>query len=156
MNGTSSNVHTQTEPGHSKYLQYTAPLDRQGCIPFLGLFVFDLTHIAVSPSWFLPQAASSSSSSYSSLASSSSPVNGSASEENNSTSVENGMGSAPPTPMKANHMATAARLEAPEPKDLQDLLPSGTLLVHFYRYQLIGTPLLLYFNRWYINVCYAW
>ena len=137
-NGTSSTIHSQTEPGHSKYLQYQAPLDRQGCIPFLGLFVFDLTHIAVSPSWFLPQAASSSdSSSFSSL------MNGPVSEENNGTSVENGMGSVPPTPMKANHMATAAWLEAPESKDLQDLLPSGTLLVHFYRYQLIGSTFLL-------------
>ncbi|KAF9132027.1 hypothetical protein BGX30_012807 [Mortierella sp. GBA39] len=134
-NGMSSNIHTQTEPGHSKYLQYQAPLDKQGCIPFLGLFVFDLTHIAVSPSWFLPQVASSSSSS---LSSSSSPMNGSASEESNVTSVENGIGSTPSTPMKANHMATAARLEAPEPKDLQELLPSGSLLVHFYRYQLIA------------------
>jgi hypothetical protein len=48
------------------------------------------------------------------------------------------VGSIPSTPMKATPMATAARLEAPEPKDLQELLPSGTLLVHFYRYQLIG------------------
>ncbi|KAF8942289.1 hypothetical protein BGZ47_006635 [Haplosporangium gracile] len=129
-NGTSSNIHTQTEPGHSKYLQYQAPLDRQGCIPFLGLFVFDLTHIAVSPSWFLPQTSSSSSSS--------SPMNGSAPEDNNGISIENGMGSVPSTPIKADHMATAARLEAPESKDLQGLLPSGTLLVHFYRYQLIA------------------
>ncbi|KAF9148798.1 hypothetical protein BG015_009457 [Linnemannia schmuckeri] len=129
-NGTSSNIHTQTEPGHSKYLQYQAPLDRQGCIPFLGLFVFDLTHIAVSPSWFLPQTSSSSTLS--------SPMNGSTSEDNNDTFIENGMGSVPPTPMKADYMATAARLEAPEPKDLQSLLPSGTLLVHFYRYQLIA------------------
>lgn len=83
-------------------------------------------------------------------------MNDSASEENNGTSVENGMGSAPPTPMKASHMATAARLEAPEPKNLQDLLPSGTLLVHFYRYQLIGMPLLLYSNRSYVYVSFAW
>ncbi|KAG0265346.1 hypothetical protein BGZ95_003348 [Linnemannia exigua] len=120
------------EPGHSKYLQYQAPLDKQGCIPFLGLFVFDLTHIAVSPSWFLPQVVAPTS------------ENCSDSEENNSSSVDgaapfqSGLGSVPPTPMKANHMATAARLEAPEPKDLQDLMPSGTLLVHFYRYQLIA------------------
>lgn len=65
-------------------------------------------------------------------------MNVSASEENNGTSVENGMESVPPTPMKADHMATAARLEAPESKELPDLVPSGTLLVHFYRYQLIG------------------
>ncbi|KAF9128363.1 hypothetical protein BGW39_005143 [Mortierella sp. 14UC] len=134
-NGTGSHVHTATEPGHSKYLQYQAPLDRQGCIPFLGLFVFDLTHIAVSPSWFLSQVAAT--------APSHSSANGSDSEENSGNSADgassqNGLGSIPSTPMKANHMAAAARLEAPEPKDLQDLLPSGTLLVHFYRYQLIA------------------
>ncbi|KAF9911441.1 hypothetical protein EC991_003697 [Linnemannia zychae] len=134
--GTNSNVHTVTEPGHSKYLQYQAPLDKQGCIPFLGLFVFDLTHIAVSPSWFLPQVAATSSPS---------SMNGSESEKNSNNgcaesgaSFQSGLGSVPPTPMKANYMATAARLEAPEPKDLQDLLPSGMLLVHFYRYQLIA------------------
>ncbi|KAG0292569.1 hypothetical protein BGZ96_003992 [Linnemannia gamsii] len=130
-NGTSGGIHAQTDSGHSKYLQYQAPLDRQGCIPFLGLFVFDLTHIAVSPSWFLPQEASPLS-----------LANGSATPDDNNkcsdTSSPNDIGSVPSTPMKANHMATAARLEAPEPKDLQDLLPSGSLLVHFYRYQLIA------------------
>ncbi|KAF9088150.1 hypothetical protein BGX23_007593 [Mortierella sp. AD031] len=125
-NSTSSNIHTPTEPGHSKYLQYQAPLNKQGCIPFLGLFVFDLTHIAVSPSWFLPQVASATEGS--------DPDN----ENGSGDAFQNGVGSVPPTPMKANHMATAARLEAPDPKDLQGLMPTGTLLVHFYRYQLIA------------------
>ncbi|KAF9959721.1 hypothetical protein BGZ72_008968 [Mortierella alpina] len=115
-----SHVALSNEPGHSKYLQHQVPLDKQGCIPFLGLFVFDLTHIAVSPSWYLPP-------------SSNSPefVNGSGQDSP-------GLGSVPPTPMGASYPANAAHLQAPEPKDLQHLLPTGKLLVHFHRYQLIA------------------
>ncbi|KAF9933085.1 hypothetical protein FBU30_006586 [Linnemannia zychae] len=126
-NGTGSSTHTLIEPGHSKYLQYQAPLDKQGCIPFLGLFVFDLTHIAVSPSWFLPHSA---------LSTTGGGLN--SEDDINTTLFQNGVGSVPSTLMKANHMATAAHLVAPEPKDLQDLMSTGTLLVHFYRYQLIA------------------
>ncbi|KAG0334827.1 hypothetical protein BG000_008023 [Podila horticola] len=91
--------------GHNKYLNHQAPLDKQGCIPFLGLFVFDLTHIAVSPSWFLPPAAQT--------------------EED---AMSPGPGIQLPT----------SRLEPPEPKDLQEMMPTGALLVHFYRFQLIA------------------
>lgn len=97
--------------GHNKYLNHQAPLDKQGCIPFLGLFVFDLTHIAVSPSWFLPPAAQT--------------------EED---AMSPGPGIQLPT----------SRLEPPEPKDLQEMMPTGALLVHFYRFQLIGKYFCLY------------
>ncbi|KAG0203492.1 hypothetical protein BGX28_004245 [Mortierella sp. GBA30] len=109
-------VALSSELGHSKYLQHQVPLEKQGCIPFLGLFVFDLTHIAVSPPWYLPSTQSSDS----------------------TDSDSPGLGSVPPTPMGASYPATAAHLQAPEPKDLQELLPTGTLLVHFHRYQLIA------------------
>ncbi|KAF9289215.1 hypothetical protein BGZ68_009814 [Mortierella alpina] len=115
-----SHVALSNEPGHSKYLQHQVPLDKQGCIPFLGLFVFDLTHIAVSPSWYLPPATTSAES-----------VDGSGQDLL-------GLGSVPPTPMGASYPANAAHLQAPEPKDLQHLLPTGKLLVHFHRYQLIA------------------
>lgn len=98
--------------GHNKYLHHQAPLDKQGCIPFLGLFVFDLTHIAVSPSWFLPPAAP---------------------REEDAMSSGSGV-----------QFPATSRLEPPEPKDLQELVPTGALLVHFYRFQLIGKPLFVF------------
>ncbi|KAF9385481.1 hypothetical protein CPC16_007969 [Podila verticillata] len=103
INGSGSSV--SMDGWHNKYLHHQTPLDKQGCIPFLGLFVFDLTHIAVSPSWLLPPTASN----------------------------EDVMS---PTP-GAQFPATS-RLEPPEPKDLQELMPTGALLVHFYRFQLIA------------------
>ncbi|CAO3565863.1 unnamed protein product [Mortierella alpina] len=115
-----SHVALSNEPGHSKYLQHQVPLDKQGCIPFLGLFVFDLTHIAVSPSWYLP------------------PSSVCPESTNGSGQDSPGLGSVPPTPMGASYPANAAHLQAPEPRDLQHLLPTGRLLVHFHRYQLIA------------------
>ena len=113
------------EAGHSKYLQHQVPFDQQGCIPFLGLFVFDLTHIAVSPSWYLPP----------SLASQNLVA-----DEIINTGAEN------------NHLAEpqgraneAVSLVAPEPKDLHNLLSTGTLLVHFYKFQLIAKTI-----KWFI------
>ncbi|KAF9333217.1 hypothetical protein BG006_003890 [Podila minutissima] len=104
FNGSGSNA--SMEGSHNKYLHHQAPLDKQGCIPFLGLFVFDLTHIAVSPSWFLPPAA---------------------------PTEEDAMSSGPGV-----KFPVTSRLEPPEPKDLQELVPTGALLVHFYRFQLIA------------------
>ncbi|KAG0019515.1 hypothetical protein BGZ81_009688 [Podila clonocystis] len=104
LNGSGSNA--SMEGGHNKYLHHQAPLDKQGCIPFLGLFVFDLTHIAVSPSWFLPPA---------------------------TLTEEDAM-----SPGPGIQFPVTSRLEPPEPKDLQELMPTGSLLVNFYRFQLIA------------------
>ena len=117
FNGSGSNA--SMDGGQNKYLHHQTPLDKQGCIPFLGLFVFDLTHIAVSPSWFLPPAAS----------------------------TEDVM-----SPSPCAQFPATSRLEPPEPKDLQELMPTGALLVHFYRFQLIGKP--FFFWQCYGCLCF--
>ncbi|KAI1318318.1 hypothetical protein EDD11_006831 [Mortierella claussenii] len=135
-NSNNSNGHANTSASvhSSKYLHHPLPLDKQGCIPFLGLFVFDLTHIAVSPSWYLPQAPIDSSENQYQDNGYDYVLNdfaGTGCSGGSSTSV-------PPTPMGVSQLAMAAQLQAPEPKDLQELLPTGTLLVHFHRFQLIA------------------
>lgn len=110
-----SSSHPSNEIGHNKSLQHQVPLEKQGCIPFLGLFVFDLTHITVSPAWYLPLR-----------------TQGEDDVEPRCSS------SIPATPKGASHPSVTARLQAPDPNDLQELVPTGTLLVHVYRFQLIG------------------
>jgi len=109
-----SGAHSSSDAGRSKGLQYQVPLEKEGCIPFVGLFVYDLTHITVSPPWYLPLK----------------PQSEDASEPLNTGSV--------PATMGTGHASLTSRLEAPDPSDLQGLLPTGTLLVNFYRFQLIG------------------
>ncbi|KAK3823558.1 MAG: ras guanine nucleotide exchange factor domain-containing protein, partial [Benniella sp.] len=111
---TGSGAHSSSDAGRSKGLQYQVPLEKEGCIPFVGLFVYDLTHITVSPPWYLPLKSPSED----------------ASELPNTGSV--------PTTTGTGHTSLTSRLEAPDPSELQGLLPTGTLLVNFYRFQLIG------------------
>lgn len=138
IDASASGTHgSSSEHMHSKYLHHQVPLEKQGCIPFLGLFVFDLTHIAVSPPWYYPVCMSSSSS----MSDGSDGANGDGSLESN------GQNSGPQTPLRAGTGHTTnptLQLQAPHPKDLQELLPSGELLVHFHRYQLIGKRTLFF------------
>ncbi|KAG0261149.1 hypothetical protein BG011_001313 [Mortierella polycephala] len=127
-----SGIHgSSSEHMHNKYLHHQVPLEKQGCIPFLGLFVFDLTHIAVSPPWYYPVCMSSSSS-----------MSDGPDGANDDGSLESsGQNSGPQTSLRSGTGHTTnptLQLQAPHPKDLQDLLPSGELLVHFHRYQLIA------------------
>ncbi|KAG0056020.1 hypothetical protein BGZ83_006633 [Gryganskiella cystojenkinii] len=113
--------------GHSKYLQHQTPFDQQGCIPFLGLFVFDLTHIAVSPSWFLPPQVSSSTLSH--------ELN--AVESGVTNRMQEGTVSRGPRCVSRQNPG----LVAASPNDLPNLLSTGTLLVHFHKFQLIAKTL---------------
>lgn len=116
-----------SETGHSKYLQHQVPFDQQGCIPFLGLFVFDLTHIAVSPSWYLPPSPTSK-------------------EPDANDSIDNGAENNHLTAEQQSRVNTdTVSLVPPEPKNLPDLLSTGTLLVHFYKFQLIAKTI-----KWFI------
>ncbi|KAF9184919.1 hypothetical protein BGZ51_003042 [Haplosporangium sp. Z 767] len=122
---------SSSEHMHSKYLHHQVPLEKQGCIPFLGLFVFDLTHIVVSPPWYYPVCVSPSSS----------MSNGSDGANDDSSLESNSQNSGPQTPLRTgtgHAINPAHQLQAPDPKSLQELLPSGKLLVHFHRYQLIA------------------
>ncbi|KAF9361805.1 Guanine nucleotide exchange factor lte1 [Mortierella sp. AD094] len=89
--------------------------DEQGCIPFLGLFIFDLTHISVSSPWYLPQTST---------------------PQDEEGSKFQGSCSLPPKSVGTND--AGIRLQAPDPKDVQKLIPTGKLLVHFHRYKLIA------------------
>ncbi|GJJ74854.1 hypothetical protein EMPS_07212 [Entomortierella parvispora] len=115
----------ESEASHSKYLQNQVPFDQQGCIPFLGLFVFDLTHIAVSPSWYLAPSSTSQKAKV---------------DDNIASGAEND-----PSPEQQSRANEAVSLVAPEPQDLPDLLSTGTLLVHLYKFQLIAKTI-----KWFI------
>ncbi|KAF8983771.1 hypothetical protein BGZ46_009564 [Entomortierella lignicola] len=106
---TSSIQHLLNESGYSRYPSGHSTTNEQGCIPFLGLFVFDLTHISVSPPWYLPQ-----------------------------TDVEESrpqdlLSYLPQSMATTSNSNISSRLQVPEPKDVQKLIPTGTLLVHFHR-----------------------
>ncbi|KAF9905901.1 hypothetical protein BX616_000896 [Lobosporangium transversale] len=119
--------------GHSsKYLQYTVPLEKQGCIPFLGLFMYDLTHTTVLPPWYLPPLLLSD------------QKEGKEEEcvtpldkmEHNST--DGSIIGAQHSKESTSPMSISDQLRAPSSAELQELLPTGKLLVNFYRLQLIA------------------
>ncbi|KAF9433510.1 hypothetical protein BGZ76_009337 [Entomortierella beljakovae] len=95
-------------PNHPSISEYgssrrQATMNEQGCIPFLGLFVFDLTHISVSSPWYLPQKHS----------------------QNDEKSIN---------PQEAA-ASNSTRLEAPDPKDLPNLIPSAKTIKWFMAFQ---------------------
>ncbi|KAF9100866.1 hypothetical protein BGX27_000220 [Mortierella sp. AM989] len=115
MESTSPNQQFFGDAGHIRNTAHSGGTEAKGCIPFLGLFVFDLTHISVSSPWYLPQT----------------PV----------PQVEDrsqGVCSLPTKSVSIGNASIPTRLQAPEPKDVPKLIPTGTLLVHFHRYQLIA------------------
>ncbi|KAG0313771.1 hypothetical protein BGZ99_008593 [Dissophora globulifera] len=102
------------ESSHSKLLHHQTPVDKQGCIPFLGLFVFDLTHIAVSPPWYLPP------------------------ESSSSPGEIHILGGEPSASQSTTAPVAFSGLQEPDPTDIQELMSTGQLLVHFHRFQLIA------------------
>ncbi|KAF9175440.1 hypothetical protein BGX20_005521 [Mortierella sp. AD010] len=110
-----SNQQSSIGSGYSRYINHHSATNEQGYIPFLGLFIFDLTHISVSSPWYLPQTPTPQ-------------------DEGECKSQES-------CPLPSESVGTnnvGVRLQAPDPKDLQRLIPAGKLLVHFHRYKLIA------------------
>ncbi|KAF9580896.1 hypothetical protein BGW38_002274 [Lunasporangiospora selenospora] len=115
---------SQNDTPSSKHPQSQTSVDKRGCIPFLGLFTFDLEHIMEQAAWYMPLTPSVLS-----------EFENSQESSNGQCVIQRRAGSVTRPP------PIAAHLTKPEPKDLPELIPTGKLLLNFYRCQLIAKTL---------------